>query len=225
MATSPEMMSTISNSIATVETKTKTTTTVTTTMFAPEATDTYALATASLLLDLKSWCNRSVEGDVIRIIYTLQSKDKEGKYQNAPGGWSDTFVVRVFGWDSSDLMSFGFVKREGEALYDPTLTWNWLYRRMKWPKDGESGMKDFRGANWISGVGFSAMLLHFKNENAKLGFAGTLAFLNDHIMLGYGVNVNGGENRGFFFFSLNFRGIKNEKGDITNPISSVMPSE
>ena len=137
-------------------------------------------------------------GDTLRIQYRFLDGATE-----LDSGWTDTFVLQSYGWQSEVLASLVFTKQSGEPTWQPNAAINWILSKNAWPKEEESGLVSGTGIKWFSGAGISAMPLNSSNSNGiQMGLGATLAFLNNRVFVGYGANLQAEHNKGFWFFSI-----------------------
>jgi hypothetical protein len=130
-----------------------------------------------------------------------------GEEELTPLTWSDTFHIRVFGWQDHVAAGIAFVEQESASTWKPTATLSWLLKKSRWPADG-TGL-DFGTPEWYSGFGLSTLPLDFdEKQDVEVGIALTASFLNDRILIGYGSNLNVSDNNKFWFIS--FRIFQND---------------
>lgn len=154
-------------------------------------------------------------GQTLSIQYRFFQGDSE-----LSGSWHDEFVLQSYGWQSNVLASLAFANQSGASTWKPTAAINWILSRAHWPKAGERGLGGAGQIKWFSGAGLSAMPLYSSSaQDIQLGLAATLAFLNNRILVGYGVNLQAEEDKGFFFISIRlftFPGLSGSLTDVTS---------
>jgi hypothetical protein len=136
-------------------------------------------------------------GDTLRVQYTFARANRD-----LGAGWSDTFLLQSYGWQSEVIASLAFARQAHAATWKPTAAMNWIVSYTRWPGEGKSGLGR-SGMDFFSGVGISAMPLHSADgQDVQIGLGLTLAFLNNKVLLGYGTNLQADRNRGFAFLSI-----------------------
>jgi hypothetical protein len=116
-------------------------------------------------------------------------------------GWSDSFLLQAYGWSSEVIASLAFARQAHVATWKPTAAMSWMASYRDWPASAKSGL----GSAWYSSlsVGVSAMPLHsVEGQDVQIGLAPTLGFINNRILLGYGVNLQAERSKGFAFLSV-----------------------
>ncbi len=149
--------------------------------------------------DLTTIRQGRAEGGQVRVQYRFFHGDEPlvGK------GWSDRFLIRVFGWQDRILASFIFTNQNGRSDFKPTAAVSWIIKKRPWPSGNASGLAGLEGFEWFSGFGFSAMALDYDTDvSVEMGIAATLSLIDHRLLLGYGANLQVDENRGFWFFGL-----------------------
>lgn len=135
-------------------------------------------------------------GDTVRVQYSFFQGQRD-----LEAGWTDSFLLQAYGWSSEVIASLAFARQAHAATWKPTAAMSWLASYRDWPASGKSGL----GSPWYSSlsVGVSAMPLHSaEGQDVQIGLAPTLGFINNRILLGYGVNLQADRNKGFAFLSV-----------------------
>ena len=156
---------------------------------------------------------RSID-DTLRVQYSFF---REGKELYA--GWVDQFALKSFGWRSEVLASLAFAQHDGEDTWKPTAAMNWILSRDAWPESSQRGLRSSHRLKWFSGFGVSALALDAQeSQDVELGVAATVAFLNNRMLLGYGVNLQAEENEAFWYLSIRlftFPGLSDQQANLT----------
>lgn len=154
--------------------------------------------------DLKRICGERKELDTVRVYYRFF---KGSGQLNA--GWFNDFQLRLFGWRDDIIAGISFANQSGTSTFKPIASLSWILNKNRWPKiqeDGksDSGVGEWKAIEWFSGAGITTMPLDFdQNQDAEIGFAFTLSFINKKILVGYGANLQAENDPGFWFFSIN----------------------
>ncbi|MBN1663925.1 MAG: hypothetical protein JW943_10020 [Deltaproteobacteria bacterium] len=155
------------------------------------------------LFDLKRICGERKEFDTVRVYYRFF---KGSEQLNA--GWYNDFQLRLFGWQDDIVAGISFANQSGTSTFKPIASLSWILNKNRWPKileDGKSGsgVGEWKAIEWFSGAGITTMPLDFdQNQDAEIGFAFTLSFINKKILVGYGANLQAENDPGFWFFSI-----------------------
>lgn len=137
--------------------------------------------------------------DQIRVQYRFFRGDQE----LVGAGWSDHFVLRIFGWQDTVVASFAFTQQKDQSEFEPTAVFSWLLKYRPYPSASQTGLAGRGGLEWFSGFGISTMPLNFSDgQDFELGIAATLSVINNRILFGYGANLQADDERGFWFFAL-----------------------
>lgn len=128
----------------------------------------------------------------------------KGEKRIGPEG-RDRFYMRIFGFSDSAVASLTFTNRTDEDTFQATAAFSWILNWHRWPRSNNHGLRNLNGIDWFSGVGLTVMPLNFDpDESMELGLAGTLSFLNNYLLVGYGRNLQVSQNSEFWFFSVRF---------------------
>lgn len=151
-------------------------------------------------IDLQRIPAKREVGDSVEVRFDIFKGDKADV---KVGGWKDEFTLRSYGWNSEVLASLAFTKPDsGASVWKATAAMNWILSYNKWPRGDDNGLASAR-LKWFSGAGFSVMpLTSGGDEGVKLGLAATFGLLNNRLLLGYGTNLQGKDDKRFLFFSI-----------------------
>lgn len=149
-------------------------------------------------IDLQTLLEPRNPNDLIFVGYRFYKGDKQLESPT----WSDRFILRLFGWSDRVIASLGMTRRQSESTYKPTAAISWILSVACWPKTADDDLAG-RGIRWFSGFGLTTMALSFDpQQNVEVGLAGTLSLISDHILIGYGKNLQMSKQSGYFFFSI-----------------------
>jgi hypothetical protein len=154
--------------------------------------------------DLKRICAERKEFDTVRVYYRFF---KGSEQLNA--GWYNDFQLRLFGWRDDMVAGISFTNQSGTNTFKPIASLSWILNKNRWPKIREdakfdSAVGERKAIEWFSGAGITTMPLDFdQDQDAEIGFAFTLSFINKKILVGYGANLQAEHDPGFWFFSIN----------------------
>ena len=138
------------------------------------------------------------KGDEVRVHYQFY----KGNQQLEGKGWTDRFVIRIFGWQDKVLASVVFTQQNGQSDFEPTAAVSWILSNNRWPSSNDTGLNGLQGIRWFSGFGISTMALDYEEEETvELGIAATISLVNDRLLFGYGANLQGQQDKGFWFFA------------------------
>lgn len=153
---------------------------------------------------------RSVN-DTLRIEYRFFQQEADMQ-----AGWIDRFSLQSYGWQSEVLASLAFAKHDDEDTWKPTAAMNWILSHNEWPESDDPGRSSSHRLNWFSGFGLSGLSLdNSDTQDVELGLAVTAAFLNNRLLLGYGVNLQAEDDEEFLFLSVRlftFPGLSGKSG-------------
>ena len=140
---------------------------------------------------------RSVN-DTLRIEYRFFQQETD-----LQAGWIDRFSLQSYGWQSEVLASLAFAKHDDEDTWKPTVAMNWILSHNEWPESYDAGRSSSHRLKWFSGFGISGLSLdNSDTQDVELGLAVTAAFLNNRLLLGYGVNLQAEDDEEFLFLSV-----------------------
>jgi hypothetical protein len=126
----------------------------------------------------------------------------KGEKQLESPAWSDRFVLGLFGWSDRVIASLGMTNRQPESTCKPTAAISWILSRVPWPKKSDDDLAG-RSIRWFGGAGLTTMALSFDpQQSVEVGLAATLSLISDHILIGYGKDLQVSKHSGFFFFSI-----------------------
>lgn len=155
---------------------------------------------------------RSVN-DTLQVEYFFFQQDTDLQI-----GWIDLFTLQSYGWQSEVLASLAFAKHEDEETWKPTVAMNWILSHNGWPERGDRGRRASNRLKWVSGFGLSGVSLDTSDDqDVEMGLAVTAAFLNNRLLLGYGVNLQADEDEEFWFLSVRlftFPGLSDQPGSL-----------
>ena len=155
-------------------------------------------ATLDTSFDLKTIAQTREDSNEIWITYRFYRGDEELGL-----GWTDKFMLQTFGWQDQVTAGLAFAQQDGGDTWKPTANLSWILKKRSWPTTGENGLEGIDSPEWFSGFGLSTMPLDFEaTEDIEVGVALTASFMNNRIMFGYGVNLQGIQNDKFWFISL-----------------------
>ena len=127
--------------------------------------------------------------------------------------------MKSFGWNSEVLASLAFAQHEDEDTWKPGAAMNWIASREDWPDSSERGLRSSQRLKFFSGLGISALTLDSQDsQDVEFGLAATAAFVNNRVLVGYGVNLQAEEDEAFWFMSIRlftFPGLSNPANDLT----------
>jgi hypothetical protein len=137
------------------------------------------------------------ENDVVSVEYRFFDGDEQ-----LPGGWKDTFRLRVFGWRSRVVAGLAFAIRQREASWQPGAAVSWHFSHRGWPNAGEAGTGDAAGLGQVN-VGITTINLHFDNAQAiELGIGPSIGLLDNRLIAGGGWNLQVSKDHLYGFISL-----------------------
>ena len=148
-------------------------------------------------IDLETIAAERHENDGVLVEYRFFAGDRP-----LTGGWSDQFVLRVFGWRSQVAAGLAFALREHQESWRPGAAVSWVFTHRGWPGADNPGTGDRLGLGQI-GIGLTAINLHFDNsEVIELGVGPSLSFLAQRILVGGGWNLQVEKDHLYGFLSL-----------------------